>query len=131
MTAAGTTGAPCQERLRGGAGVVTRAVLVQSPGELDVRLAGARRAGMSRCSAPTATRLPRAPPDAREVASGWAFQPTTLTLQACRRSGDASAAVSVTHLPVDRGPRREAPKLVSVRRRRAPRRTGSWRSGST
>ena len=89
LAASGTAAQACHQALRPGApGVQTRVVLVQSAGQVEVRLAGgdgdwdvALFDGTGNAVAAAAS------PDSQEIASGWVLAPGTLTLQACRNSG--------------------------------------------
>ncbi len=120
LAASGTAAQACHQALRPGApGVQTRVVLVQSAGQVEVRLAGgdgdwdvALFDGTPNAVAAAAS------PDSEEIATGWVLAPGTLTLQACRNSGTGAVQATVAHTPVTGDAaqaRAEAPQLVSVR----------------
>ena len=120
LAASGTAAQACHQALRPGApGVQTRVVLVQSAGQVEVRLAGgdgdwdvALFDGTGNAVAAAAS------PDSQEIATGWVLAPGTLTLQACRNSGTGAVQATVAHTPVTGDAaqaRADAPQLVSVR----------------
>lgn len=116
----GTTAAACHTAYRPGAtGVATRSVEVAGPGSINVTLAGERGDwdvavfdGEGRAIAADAS------PDAQEAANGFTLHGGMLRLQACRRSGDATAVhATLEHAalrPSALDAKIEAPKLVSV-----------------
>lgn len=119
VSASGAAAAPCQQALRRGApGVVTRPVLVPGAGQVTVRLEGERGdwdvapfdSGGRQIAA-------AASPDAQEISSGWVLERSTVTVQACRRSGTAARlrSPSRTHRSRVTRPRRRRTHRSSSR----------------
>ena len=130
-------GAPCHRRCAAARpACVTRAVLVPSAAAGQVRLdGGSGDWDVALFDAAGHAVAAAASPDAQEVASGWALEPGTLTLQACRRAGAGPSGDRHARRPsrgdVGAGARGRAAAGEREHARRARTRTGSSRSAST
>ncbi len=114
----GTARGACHTRLRPGTpGVATGRAVATGAGAVQVHLTGTGDWDVALFDLAGKAVAAGASPDGTEVASGWITGGQPLTVQACRRTGDApSARVLVEHapLPADAG-RIEPPQMVSVR----------------